>query len=281
MGLVDRTYLLIGHVTKDLLPNDGFTIGGTVTYASVVARQLGWTPVIITTAGPDFTPPAYLTDVTWHVLPSPATTTFRNEYTPQGRQQTIGPIALPIRPEDVPPSYRHTPLVHLCPLDQELEPRITTAFNSHSRLLATPQGWLRYWDASGVVSLGDWRQADQFLPNLEAAVISIEDVEGDWSLAEKWAGQLPILVVTEAERGCTVFNRGSRQHVPPRPSQPAVPTGAGDVFAAAFFMRLHEIGQVWQAARFANVTASMAIERPGPENAPHRHEIETYLAETS
>jgi hypothetical protein len=46
-------YLLVGTVTKDLLPNNHFTIGGTVSYAGVVVKQLGWRPVIVTAAGPD------------------------------------------------------------------------------------------------------------------------------------------------------------------------------------------------------------------------------------
>ena len=42
---IDRTYLIIGHVTKDLLPDERFVIGGTVTYASTVVKRLGWRPV--------------------------------------------------------------------------------------------------------------------------------------------------------------------------------------------------------------------------------------------
>ena len=52
----NQTYLLVGTVTKDLLPNDRFTTGGTVTYAGAVVKRLGWHPVIITAAAPDFIP---------------------------------------------------------------------------------------------------------------------------------------------------------------------------------------------------------------------------------
>ena len=33
-------YLVIGHITKDLL-NRGFTVGGAVTYSGLTARNLG------------------------------------------------------------------------------------------------------------------------------------------------------------------------------------------------------------------------------------------------
>jgi sugar/nucleoside kinase (ribokinase family) len=86
-------------------------------------------------------------------------------------------------------------------------------------------------------------------------------------------------VVTEGEKGCTVFHQGLPFSVPPRLAYPIDPTGAGDVFAAAFFVRLSENDDLGQAAYFANVTASMAIERPGPEGAPDRVEVEAYIAE--
>src|SRR4051795_6347418 len=91
-----RSYLLIGHVTRDLLPDGDWVAGGTVTFAAALVRALGWRPVIVTAAGPGFAPPAHLADIEWRALPSPATTAFRNEYARHGRRQSIGPIAAPI-----------------------------------------------------------------------------------------------------------------------------------------------------------------------------------------
>ena len=273
-----QTYLLVGTVTKDLLPNDRFTTGGTVAYAGAVVKRLGWHPVIITAAAPDFIPPAYLAGADWHVLPSPATTTFRNVYTPQGRQQTVGPIARSIGPDDIPVDCQNISLVHLCPLAQDVEPVITTVFNN-SLLVTTPQGWLRQWDEQGVVSLGDWQGAAEILPKVQATVISIEDIQGNWAVAHSWAAQTSILIVTQDREGCTVFHQGQSLVVPPRPAEPTDPTGAGDVFAAAFFIRYHETDDLWQSAYFANVVASMAIERSGPAGVPARDEVEAYIAQ--
>ena len=273
-----KTYLLVGTVTKDLLPGDTFTIGGTVTYASTVVQNLGWQPVIVTRATPDFRPPPHLAAADWHILPSTEMTTFRNEYFPEGRLQTIGPIADAINPTDIPPRYRTIKLVHICPLAQDVAPEITDVF-ADSLLFSTPQGWLRQWDDRGIVSLGGWQKMEPILPRLNAAVISIEDVEGDWSIVERWAPHVPILVVTQGETGCTIFYKNQRIVVPPRPANPTDLTGAGDVFAAAFFIRYFETRDIWQAGRFANVTASMAIELPGVAGAPTRNEVEAYLAE--
>jgi hypothetical protein len=274
----EQTYLLVGTVTKDLLPDNSFTIGGTITYASTIVKSLGWRPIIVTAAASDFRPPDYLAGVDWHILPSPETTTFRNEYTPQGRQQTIGPIARSIKAADVPPDCRQATLVHLCPLAQDVEAAVTTVFNINTLLVATLQGWLRQWNSQGLVSLGGWQEVVEILPKLQAAVISIKDIEDDWNFAKMWAAHIPILIVTQGQEGCTIFCQGQKMAVPPRPSRPIDPTGAGDVFATAFFIRFYETGQMWQSAYFANVTASMALERPGPEGVPDLAEIEAYIA---
>src|SRR5262245_26846935 len=130
-----KTYLLVGHVTKDLLPGDTFTIGGTVTYAGVVVKNLGWQRVIVTVASADFRPPAYLAEADWRILPSPATTTFRNVYDVHGnRQQTIGPVASPITPANIPDDCRDVAVVHFCPLAQELTPAITEPFGQEATM---------------------------------------------------------------------------------------------------------------------------------------------------
>ena len=274
-----KTYLLVGTVTKDLQSDGSFTIGGTVTYASVIVNNLGWQPVIVTAADATFVPPSYLNYARWHILPSLHTTTFQNKYDAQGhRQQTIGPIGASINATNIPADCLPADLIHLCPLARDLEPSIALAFDN-APLFSTPQGWMRQWGENGIVSLGDWYGSDELLPKLHCSVISIEDIEGNWEIAEKWAAQTVTLIVTQGAEGCTIFHNGTRQTVPPRPAHPIDPTGAGDVFAAAFFVRFQETGNLWQAGRFANVAASMAIERMGPQGAPLRHEIETWLVQ--
>ncbi len=274
---LSKTYLLIGTVTKDIQPDGSFTPGGTVNYASTVALKLGWRPVIITRAASDFIPPQHLREIQWCILPSSETTTFRNDYYPEGRIQTIGPIAGPITLTDIPESCQQGTIIHLCPLAQDVEPEVTTVL-SPKLLGATPQGWLRQWDEKGIVSLGQWHKMEEVLPHLQAAVMSIEDVEHNWDIAKQWASQIPVLVVTHGESGCTIFHNNTTEQVPARPANPVDLTGAGDVFAAAFFIRFFETDDLWQAARFANVVASMAIERAGVEGTPERAEVEAYLA---
>ena len=46
------------------------------------------------------------------------------------------------------------------------------------------------------------------------------------------------------------------------------PTGAGDVYAAAFFVRLRETRDPYEAGRFATQLAAVSVTRPGLAGAP-------------
>ncbi len=124
--------LLVGHVTQDLETGDldgPYRIGGTVSFASVVATDLGRRPVIITRAAAatdlsELPPQAEL-----HVLPSPVTTTFANVYTPEGRIQYCYAQALPISVDDIPHELRAPRTVLLGPLVDEIEPGVAAVFD--------------------------------------------------------------------------------------------------------------------------------------------------------
>ncbi len=274
-------YLVIGHITKDLIA-EGFTIGGTAMYAAVTAHRLGQRAAIVTSAEADLVLPPIFDGI--HVVrtPSPATTTFRNIYTNGVRQQYVSALADPIRPQAIPVEWRQIPLVHLGPLVGEVDESLVHQF-AGSRVIATPQGWFRSWDETGHVSLGKWPGAEQLLPYLTALVLSDEDVRGDAVFVECYAPLTRTLVLTHGPRGATVYHAGQVRHFPTRPAHEVDPTGAGDVFAAAFLIRLRETaqssgdGDPWEAARFANVVASFSVEGRGVSTIPSREQVEAYL----
>jgi sugar/nucleoside kinase (ribokinase family) len=57
------------------------------------------------------------------------------------------------------------------------------------------------------------------------------------------------------------------------------PTGAGDTFATAFLIRLHETGDVAEAARFGGAAASVSVGGVGAAAMPERAEIEQRMRE--
>lgn len=274
-------YLVIGTITKDLV-GDGFEIGGTVTYAAVTASRLGKRSAIVTSAEPDLVLPDVLADVQVSRLPSQATTTFRNVYVDGTREQYISAFSDPIGPDAIPTEWRQAPLIHLGPLVGEFDESLVQLF-PNSRVMATPQGWFRAWDETGHVSLGEWSGADRLLPHLTALILGEEDICGDPWCIERFVSATRTLVMTHGARGATVYHAGQVRHFPTRPANEVDLTGAGDVFAAAFLIRLDETAQLsgfedpWEAARFANVVASFSVEGQGTSAIPSREQVDAYL----
>ena len=276
-------YLVIGTITRDVVP-DGFTMGGTVTYGAITASRLGKTAAIVTSAASDLALPSALGGVRCISVPARHTTTFHNVYVDGTRQQYVQALSEKIKPEDVPLAWRGAALVHLGPLVGELDESLVHLFPT-SRVIATPQGWFRSWDKSGRVRLGAWPRAGQLLPYLTALVLSDEDVRGDPECIDGFAATTRTLVVTHGARGASVYHAGEVRHLPTRPAHEVDPTGAGDVFAAAFLIRLHEtavavasgVEDPWEAARFANAVASFSVEGAGFAAIPHREQVEAYL----
>jgi sugar/nucleoside kinase (ribokinase family) len=56
-------------------------------------------------------------------------------------------------------------------------------------------------------------------------------------------------------------------------------TGAGDIYAAAFFTRMYTTRDPWEAARFATQFASYSVTRLGLESIPTQSEIQACLME--
>src|SRR6185312_16540837 len=78
-------FLAIGHITRDLLPDGSWRLGGAVTYAALTAARLGLRPAIITSAPPDVLAAldAMLPDIPLSVVPFGEATAFENIYTAQ------------------------------------------------------------------------------------------------------------------------------------------------------------------------------------------------------
>lgn len=276
--------LLVGHATRDLLPDGGWRLGGTVVYAALTALRLGKRPAIVTAAAPDVLAAlaALAPQIPIAAIPSAASTTFENRYLPDGhRRQCLRDRASDLTLAAIPDTWREAPLVLLAPLAQEIASDLATAF-PHARVAATPQGWLRRWDATGMVFASEWTGAAQVLPHLAALILSYEDLapgppssspSAAEALIARWAQSVPLLVVTRGANGADLWQGTQRAHVPAYPVREVDPTGAGDVFAAAFLCRWHDTADPHHAVAFANRAAAFAVERPGIEGIPTLAEV--------
>src|SRR6266571_8499002 len=273
-------FLTIGHVTRDILPDKTFSLGGTVTFAALTAYRLGLVAAITTCADAELLAdlPVRLPEIGLAVRTSSATTAFVNTYHEGFRTQYLRARADQLQLEDVPETWCKASIVLFGPLDQELSPALVRLFPRHpgSIFAATPQGWLRRWDEDGRVWPAPWTAAGEILPLLDVLILSHDDLlpfaNGNRTDADailtRWSMQVPLLVATDSWHGATLFQHGVTERFPAYPAHEVDPTGAGDVFAAAFLVHYHRHSDPRKAVDFANCVASLSIEHVGIEGIP-------------
>ena len=270
--------VVIGHVCLDILPDGGLGLGGSVSYAATTARRLGRRVGVVTSAGPELDIEQALPDTEIVCQPSDATTMFENIYFDGGRRQILHQRAKVITCEQIPRSWRRAPMVYLGSIDQEIDPGVFRCFEDQVLVGVMPQGFFRRWDEQGQIAYVDWTPPESLLRQINVLVISELDVPNPTDLVDDWRRFVDIIVVTHAERGATVYHADGHCRYPARPAQQVDPTGAGDVFAAAFLIRLFETGDPCQAAPFANAVASFSIEEQGLAGIPQRATVDEFLA---
>ncbi|MBN2471687.1 MAG: ribokinase [Anaerolineae bacterium] len=270
-------YLLMGHIAHDRTP-DGPQLGGTVSYAAVVAQAMGLRVGILTSARPDDPVLAGLAGINYYLIPAESSTIFVNTYTEHGRMQVVEGHANPLGYADLPQDWRGAPVVHFGPITPALDETLIPQRFPDALVGITPQGYMRTWDAAGRVSPVPWRQAPQMLPHA-LTVLSDEDLGYSAELEAAYAALAKALVVTRNYNGATLYRGGTRQDfAAPRIQHLCHPTGAGDVFAAALFCTLFLHPEDWALAMESAVSiASTFVETCGAPGAPSLADMQRVL----
>jgi 1D-myo-inositol 3-kinase len=269
-------FLAAGHVTWDR-GAAGDELGGSVSYAARCALKLGWEVAVLTAAGQDFEPERDLPGVTVFRAASRATTRFENLYDRDGtRSQRVLARADDVVLDILPDSWRDPDVLLLGPVIGELRGPWAPAFSA-GIVGAAAQGWLREVDDQGNVGPRSFSEAGATLQGVHAVILSEDDLPGGEEEAATLMRFAPIVAVTRGWRGARLLSREGRFDVPSLPRAEVDPTGAGDVFAAAFLLRYHETGSLVDAAAFAGCAASCAVEGAGTSSLGDRAEVERRL----
>ena len=267
-------FLTVGHIACDVTAS-GRRLGGTAAYVSITALRMGLRPALLTSTGPDLDAASALPGVSVHSIPAPFTTVFKNCYHNSVRTQRVETTAGPISARDVPQDLRASPLVLLGPLLGEVDEELVKAF-PRATILASLQGWLRLRSSDGSISPASW-DGDPILPFVDAAVVSEDDPQ-DTAAISGWAERTPVLIVTEGAAGARVLFEGREHRIAAFRAQEVDPTGAGDVFAAAYLIRYGETSDPIESGRFAACAAAFSVEAEGPEGIPSRAQVEDRMA---
>lgn len=254
-------FAAVGHVTNDLLAS-GPQPGGSAFYATLTARALGAEATAVTSCAGDWTGRARLAEAGVRLIehPSAVTTCFENLYVDGRRQDRLIARADPL-PLTLPPDAQ---VALACPVMGELAD-VVLEVPPHVLLGAGIQGWLREVTAGGRIRPRPLEDARVFKG---CAVVFLSEQDLDEALTEALAALravVPRVVLTRGPDGSTVFERERTFEVRAFPAREVDPTGAGDVYAAAFLLALASGHPSAEAARIASVAAACAVEAPGAD----------------
>jgi sugar/nucleoside kinase (ribokinase family) len=279
-------FLVVGHALQDLIGEGDepeWRLGGAVAYASALSKNLGLRTAVLTSTGPDMEFERLLPGVDCCVIPSERTTQFRNIYEDGHRRQMVPQRAgVTLASEHVPDGWLSAGIVLLGPVVGEVADDVAACF-ANALIGVGAQGFLREIDDAHrvrPVSPDRW-EAEGHLREADVLFVSDEDVGAEESAAaiERWTRMVDIVAFTRGYQGADVHCRGEQRHIDAFPANAVDLTGAGDVFAAAFLVRLRESDDVWDATRFAVCAASFVVEAEGIEAMPTRDQIEARLRE--
>lgn len=270
-------YLCVGHVCHDLV-NEDIILGGTASYASLVASRLGKRTGLISSYGSDFAFVDRFKSRNIHCIhqESEDTTVFENIYRDNGRIQYMHRRAATIPYGLIPEEWRHTPVIHLCLIADELEDNFIQEMALHrsdSQVIGMAiQGVLR-----------DVTRDKKVIPKpikahkyrgVTVALMSDDDIAHDPSIATSLAEFVPIVIVTHGADGATAYARNSQKFYPAYRTTELDPTGAGDVFGTAFLFAYQAHKSLEKAMIYAHAAASISVEGRGTSSIPTIQAIE-------
>ncbi len=303
-------YVTVGHVTRDAIERRGgrpvSQPGGGAFYSALQAARLGLRALIVT-QGVEREIRAllapFLDELEVCVIPASQTTTLATSWVGEERFQRVlawaGPISQALE--------IHTRILHFAPV--ACESRIRWR-GSAQFVGITPQGLVRRWREDRKPSLAQL-DAGSLLGDVPLAPRAGEELAGEVTLGALEPEELPArfhaavvgerecphcralfaaartlgapVAVTAGARHTTVHltDRDERPHVVQAAAPPIATVredlGAGDVFAAAFFLSLEEGHDPLHAARFGNAAAAVRIAGEGPRAVGTRAEIEAVV----
>jgi 1D-myo-inositol 3-kinase len=266
-------YTTVGHVTIDVLPDGTRQPGGSAFYSALQAARLGLRARIVTRGDPNELEAllaAFLGELELSVAPAAHTTTLQTIGEGRARRQQVLSWAAPIAAPTV-----DTAILHLAPIARET-PRAWEGVTDFVGL--TPQGLVREWDAADEITLAPLR-AEQLPERCDAWVLSERERPLCATQLDRAVAADTVVAVTDGPQPVTLHQlSGKLLHVHvPTVASARDDLGAGDVFAAAFFVALHERQSATRAVAFANAAAALRIAGRGPGAIADRAAIEARM----
>jgi sugar/nucleoside kinase (ribokinase family) len=291
--------LVIGAASRDIDEGDerGWRLGGSVSYAALLAARLGARVAALIGVDPLARDAHELrlleqagVEITCATLERGPV--FHNVETPRGRQQIGHQASDPLPIEALPAVWRSCTAVFLAPVAGELPEAWAHVFEEDVLLALAWQGLLRRIDPGLPVAALPVR-VGPLIARADLASVSREDLAGggDATLHALLPRPGQELAVTADERGAVHIIRGPDglqvRRLPSVPARRRIdPTGAGDSFQTAWLLARMPGGpfsaaplDVGRSLHVAAVVGSLAVEGQGLDGVPDRRLLAQRLAE--
>lgn len=290
----------VGRVVREMIytPAEvkGPVLGSPPAYCSVAAARQGTSTGIVTKIGPDMTQvllhPIFESGVdTTGIILTDRSTRSELIYDDGGNKEIRYPgMSDPIRPEDIPASFRNARLVYVCPMDEDVLEEDLAGVVSTGQLSAVDlggYGGVHMSKARRQTYASLSRLARDVSAHFDIVKASDEDAVSfmGYNDPERAARELmecgpKVVVITLGKNGALLRTASGQWHAPPVPGQVVDTTGGGDTFMAGFLSEYLRSGDPLEAIRWGCATAICVIERSGGvlvERMPTREQIASRL----
>jgi hypothetical protein len=253
-------YTTVGHVTADVMSDGSRQAGGSALYSALQASRLGRRARIITQGAvaeiEELLAP-FAGELEVEIRPAARTTTLQTDGSGGARRQRLLAWAGPIEE----PVIADSAIVHIAPVARESpwEYRGAEGFVG-----LTPQGLVREWAAPGgeIVLMSPSAAPIAGAPRRCDAIVLNEYERPVCAglLSSARAGGAIVAVTDEGSPTRIMLPAGGElQSAVPPLAGPVEDVGAGDVFAAAFFLALYDGHRPSDAASFASAAAAVRM----------------------
>jgi len=209
------------------------------------------------------------------------TLSFENVYDDEGnRTQRCFNITPKLLFEELPREYFDSKSFYIAPIMGEVDIGFLERVRKKGMtLMLDPQGLMRRLEADGSIELTfNQKELEPIFRLVDIVKIGKDEVKASNMKVRdlmEWLRSIGVSIgiVTQGKEPVTITSGDLTAEVPTVDVVVEDPTGAGDVFGAAFLSEYLRGHNVVEAARIANIAAGLKIRYKGPNSFPTREEI--------
>ncbi|MEM1990081.1 MAG: sugar kinase [Candidatus Bathyarchaeia archaeon] len=121
-------------------------------------------------------------------------------------------------------------------------------------------------------------KADIVMPNAEEVRALMDEYDLDLACSKLLDRGVSIVALKMGRLGSTIYGEGWKKHIPAFSVEEVDPTGAGDVYDAAFIVGLLRGWSAEKSGHYANAAGAIAVTKFGPmEGCPTHSEIMDFI----